>query len=77
MHFIKYRHQQTALSIFNLPSDVGFNTGDKDRLSNQVDAEAWTQSESGRKAETPNLMQGDWDGGQEANSVQDQEAKLV
>lgn len=53
MHFIKYRHQQTARSIFNLPSDVGFNTGDKDRLSNQVDAEAWTQAgeqEEGGKA---------------------------
>lgn len=53
MHFIKYRHQQTALSIFNLPSDVGFNTGDKDRLSNQVDAEAWTpawEREEGGKA---------------------------
>lgn len=53
MHFIKYRHQQTALSIFNLPSDVGFNTGDKDRLNNQVDAEAWTQAgerEDGGKA---------------------------
>ena len=53
MHFIKYRHQQTAPSIFNLPSDVGLNTQDKDRLSNQVDAEASTpagEQEEGVKA---------------------------
>lgn len=78
MHFIKYRHQQTALSIFNLPSDVGFNTGDKDRLSNQVDAEAWTQAgeqEEGGKA-AGRLRWGRIGGRQAVRSIQGQERDI-